>query len=728
MGEYKDKLRATAGSRLSELRTNPIGDAANVTPPASPREEFDQTPVCHTQLTPRSSQLIGASPRSSQLIGEVVDMWREATTPQKEALASASSHRELAAEDEFIDAISDETLLALVNQQELSPTGSQTSEAPPPTHEKGDDPTSVVPQMPLPRGGELSRSPPSGQHTTGVQSSPHSTPLPPDEHHPQLRSIDPNVTPQPRTIDPNLTPQPRTIDPNVTPKRKRKVSDEDTTEHEKKNVKKEKKKKKKTKTRDTRAIVKHLRDNQSTICCQLQDIDVKVERMYTTLAKVNISEEITRIAEFVAQQQQQQLQHQQRQKQSQQKPATTNNDSEILTLRDELAKSRDVIRSLESRESEFDILASKRANEVNEAKLQVYTTEKKLQEQLTVNEQLREQLEQKNDALLSYETDQKQQQQQLNQQQQQIQQQQQQLQQLKQQIQKQQQQQQQQKQQQNSQPQPLNENKSNADDPQQKKPITPNERNTNNRNNETDHRNNRLSNRSNTLNDRSYNRHQAPNRRVGDVDGRDSIDRHDPPQHTRDNGWTRVGRNRNREGRNGRAGQNDRARRKESDVVLVHDSLGHNITEGIMSREGLTTNKVLSYTLEEVSNFVTCLEYEPKALVVHSGTNNIKQGDSVSTMVEKYARIFSAIERRLPNTAIIYSAIAPREDDERKQRMVEQVNDAVWSEFGRDIIYVSNYDIWGDDYKRPDGVHLTKRGTSMLARNIKDGITPAVLR
>ena len=48
--------------------------------------------------------------------------------------------------------------------------------------------------------------------------------------------------------------------------------------------------------------------------------------------------------------------------------------------------------------------------EVNEAKLQTYTTQKKLQEQPTENQQLREQLEQKTDALLSYEREQKQQQ------------------------------------------------------------------------------------------------------------------------------------------------------------------------------------------------------------------------------------------------------------------------------------------------------------------------------
>ena len=188
---------------------------------------------------------------------------------------------------------------------------------------------------------------------------------------------------------------------------------------------------------------------------------------------------------------------------------------------------------------------------------------------------------------------------------------------------------------------------------------------------------------------------------------------------------TRVGRN--RKGRQGGEGQHNSASGKESDVVLIHDSLGHTITEGIMSKEGLTTSKILGYTLEEVSDVVAQIDHEPKALVLHSGTNNVKKGDSVNTIINRYATIFREVERNLPNTTIIYSAIAPREDDDRKQRVVEQVNDAIRTEFKREVVYVSNYDIWGDGYKRPDGVHLTKRGTSMLARNIKKGITQALL-
>ena len=180
--------------------------------------------------------------------------------------------------------------------------------------------------------------------------------------------------------------------------------------------------------------------------------------------------------------------------------------------------------------------------------------------------------------------------------------------------------------------------------------------------------------------------------------------------------------------RQGREGLSDRrARVKDSDIVLIHDSLGHTITEGIMSKEGLRTNKILGYTLEEAFDHVTHLESDPQALVIHCGTNNIKNGDSVNVIVEKYAKLFREVERRLPNTAIVYSAIAPREDDERKQQIVERVNNAIRSEFGRDIFYVRNYDIWGDDLKKRDGVHLTKRGTSMLARNIKAGILQAVL-
>ena len=102
------------------------------------------------------------------------------------------------------------------------------------------------------------------------------------------------------------------------------------------------------------------------------------------------------------------------------------------------------------------------------------------------------------------------------------------------------------------------------------------------------------------------------------------------PDHTGRNEWTRVGRNR-------KSLFDRRARDKDSDVVLIHDSLGHIISEGIMSKEGLRTNKILGYTLEETYDNVTHLEHEPQALVIHWGTNNIKNGDSVNAIVDKYA-------------------------------------------------------------------------------------------
>ena len=109
MGKYN--LR-TAESRPSELNDTTEEDAVSATPPASPSCVLDQTPACFTQQTPRSSQLIV----------EVVDMWREATTPRKvPPPASATSPRpESSAEDDYIDAVSDETMLALINQQELT--------------------------------------------------------------------------------------------------------------------------------------------------------------------------------------------------------------------------------------------------------------------------------------------------------------------------------------------------------------------------------------------------------------------------------------------------------------------------------------------------------------------------------------------------------------------------------------------------------------------------------
>ena len=159
------------------------------------------------------------------------------------------------------------------------------------------------------------------------------------------------------------------------------------------------------------------------------------------------------------------------------------------------------------------------------------------------------------------------------------------------------------------------------------------------------------------------------------------------------------------------------------DVVFFHDSLGHAINEGIMSKQGLTTRKIVSYTLEDVEHNIRDLRSQPKAIVIHSGTNDIKNGVSAEEIIDRYQHIVRDLKNKFRDTEVILSSIAPREDNDWGQRQVEYINAAVNRKLGDNVTFVCNRDLWGRGVKKRDGVHLTEAGTSILASHIKAGIT-----
>ena len=167
------------------------------------------------------------------------------------------------------------------------------------------------------------------------------------------------------------------------------------------------------------------------------------------------------------------------------------------------------------------------------------------------------------------------------------------------------------------------------------------------------------------------------------------------------------------------------------DVLLLHDSLGHTIREGIMVKQNLITAKKVTFTLEQVETEIEKLKVEdhkPKVIVIHSGTNNLNHGETAEQTLPKYHRIIDNITNNMPQTKIVLSTIVPRLDKKPVQRQIDFINASLNRKYGDSgkVEVVINNDILGFKLRGKDGIHLKDDGTRKLARHIRDGVISAL--
>ena len=93
----------------------------------------------------------------------------------------------------------------------------------------------------------------------------------------------------------------------------------------------------------------------------------------------------------------------------------------------------------------------------------------------------------------------------------------------------------------------------------------------------------------------------------------------------------------------------------------------------------------------------------------------------------KYETIVGEVQTNLPDTKLVISCIAPREDSHKLQRYVDWINACLNRKFGESsVTVVLNNDIRGKRLKRRDGIHLTEDGTFRLASHMNRGVRRAL--
>ena len=116
------------------------------------------------------------------------------------------------------------------------------------------------------------------------------------------------------------------------------------------------------------------------------------------------------------------------------------------------------------------------------------------------------------------------------------------------------------------------------------------------------------------------------------------------------------------------------------------------------------------------------LATKPKAIILHVGTNDLKNSSSARNVAEKIVDLGNMIATNSPNTSVTISAITQRSDEQSLKKKVKDCNKVLKT--------FCNQNGWGfvehlnidetclNNYK----LHLNKKGIAILASNFVNNI------
>ena len=117
------------------------------------------------------------------------------------------------------------------------------------------------------------------------------------------------------------------------------------------------------------------------------------------------------------------------------------------------------------------------------------------------------------------------------------------------------------------------------------------------------------------------------------------------------------------------------------------------------------------------------LRKNPHQLIIHVGTNSLRDCETPSACSEEIINLVSSIKRDATNTDVVLSSLTARSDDEQLAIQEEEINSTL-SDFCRQNQWniIAHSDIVAEHHLNRSGLHLNRIETSRLARNFLDFI------
>lgn len=156
-------------------------------------------------------------------------------------------------------------------------------------------------------------------------------------------------------------------------------------------------------------------------------------------------------------------------------------------------------------------------------------------------------------------------------------------------------------------------------------------------------------------------------------------------------------------------------------IVIIGDSMTKYIQGDKLARNHNVKSMSFSgATVEDTNDFIKpVLRRKPQKVILHVGTNNVRN-DNAKKIKQKLVKLVDDIKKDNPSLDIGISSIIHRGDDLSLNSKIDQVNCQIETyceekHFG----FINNDNVNVEHCLNRSGVHLNRKGTSILVSNFK---------
>ena len=123
-------------------------------------------------------------------------------------------------------------------------------------------------------------------------------------------------------------------------------------------------------------------------------------------------------------------------------------------------------------------------------------------------------------------------------------------------------------------------------------------------------------------------------------------------------------------------------------------------------------------TISDMEDFLKpAIRKEPNSIILHVGTNDIEH-DAAKRVAEGVLNLAIQVTENSPSTEIVISAILPRTDKPNLMNKVNEANRIMYSFCVANNWTFIDYNLINKTCLNTRGLHLNRKGTRMVAKNI----------
>lgn len=155
-------------------------------------------------------------------------------------------------------------------------------------------------------------------------------------------------------------------------------------------------------------------------------------------------------------------------------------------------------------------------------------------------------------------------------------------------------------------------------------------------------------------------------------------------------------------------------------ALLIGDSLIREASSFLKTQQNPNIDTVVipGGKIKDISKYLQNQKTMPKKAIVNIGSNNVQSSKTPNHVMRPIWLTIEANQKRFPETKWFVSSIPYREDCRKK--FIDEVNKALNFMCSQlKINYIDNTKILTEDHLTWDGVHLTKEGSNILAKQVQ---------